>query len=264
MSEVNFSYYQFQKDLGYEVYLRFEDFEFENQFSETLEVMGFQKVERDKIKSLAFKQNQTRVLRVIKATPRISRQIGRSDFVFDKYGPESFSQMGSYDVYRYKNVGMMVVGNQNFLWELGVKSTKDQNAIRTILTRYLSFAMAPMGVVGFWGVPIEEGFVVMSPRAANFESVFVDLNKQVLITYDGVKYIEADLQILRLDTTLRDEMKGMKKEQLLSFLSMNTSHISYTGMDTAISSTIWELSQVASGYIYPESNFKPRMNINEA
>ena len=41
MSEVNYSYYQFQKTNGYQIYLRFEDFDFETQLSEIVQVMGF-------------------------------------------------------------------------------------------------------------------------------------------------------------------------------------------------------------------------------
>ncbi len=264
MTDKKFSYYQFQKDLGYEVYLRFEDFDFENQFAETLDLMGFQKVEREKLKHHTFNRSQTRVLSIVKANPRVARQIDRVDFTYDNYGPETYSQMGRYDVYRYKKVGMMILGEHSVLWELGIKSAHNKNAIRTILTRYLSFALAPVGVVGFWGVPVEEGFVVMNPEAANFESIFVDLNKNIIMTYDGVKDLVPDLQILRLDTTLKGEMKVMKREQLLSFLSMNTSHISYTGLEHSIRQSIYELSGVAKGFIYPEENFKPRMNTTEA
>ena len=190
MKDSKFSYYQYQKDLGYEVYLRFDDFDFENQFTEVLSMMGFDKVERTEIKNHSFDRYHTRILKVAKATPQEARQIDRVDFVFDKYGPESLSQMGSYDVYRYKNTGMMILGAQSYLWELGIKNTINQDALRVILTRYLSFALASKGVVGFWGVPVEQGFVVMNSTAAQHESVFVDLAQNVLITYDGKKSIE--------------------------------------------------------------------------
>lgn len=259
MTEKKFSYYQFRKALGHEVFLRFEDGDFENLFSETLDIMGFEKVERDTIKGHTFYRNQTRVLRVIKATPKVGRQIKQGDFLGDRFGVESFSQMGSYDVYRYRGVGMMISGEHHFLWELGIKSTRNQEAIRTILTRFLSLALAPMGVVGFWGVPIEEGFVVLNPQAANFESIFVDVKNNVLVTYDGVKDLDVDLQILRLDATLRNEMRQMKSEQLLSFLSIHTIHLSYTGLDYALKDAIFELTQIATGFVYPSENFKPRM-----
>lgn len=264
MSEQNFSYYQFRKELGYQVYLRFDDFDFENQLTETLEVMGFDKVERDKIKDQSYDMNQTRVLKISKASPRVSRQIDSTDYVFDKYGPESFSRMGDYDVYRYKGVGMMILGEASLLWELGLKNTEDVNALRVILTRFLSFALASRGVVGFWGVPIEEGFVVMSPKASNFESIFIDLNQSAILTFDGKKSIETDMQILRLDSTLSNGIKKMKPENLVSFLSMNTTHLSFDGYDIRLKDTVYELAKIAIGFVYPEDNFKPRLDISNS
>ncbi len=261
MSDKKFSYYQYQSELGYQVSLRFDDFDFENQLTDTLEVMGFDKVEREKIKDQSFNLNETKILKIAKASSRVGRQIDRSDFVFDKYGPESFSQMGSYDVYRYKGVGMMILGEGNYLWELGLKDTNDGAALRVMLTRFLSFALASSGVIGFWGVPVEEGFVVMGQRAANSESLFVDLAKGSIITLDGRKTINSNLQILRLDSTLLNEMKRMKPENLYSFLSTNTTHLAYSGFNVRLKDSLLELSQVATGFIYPEDHFKPRADI---
>lgn len=256
-----FSYYKFRKNLDYEVYLRFEDFDFESLFSETLEVMGFDKIERDKVKDKSFNPFKTKILKVVRATPRVSRQINRTNFEFDEFGPESLSQMGSYDVYRYKGVGMMILGEGTLFWELGIRKVDNPAALRTIFTRFLSFALAPIGVVGFWGVPVEEGFVVMSPESSQFEAIFVDLKKNVLLTFDGVKQLESDIQILRLDKTLRHEMRKMSREELLGFLSMNTSHLSYTGTSRPIADAIMELTEIAEGCIYPEENFKPRSEV---
>lgn len=257
-TEKSFSYYKFRKSLEYEVYIRFEDFEFENRFAGVLELMGFDKLERDKVKNKNFNPFRTKILKVVKANPKVSRQINRSVYEFEKFGPESLSQMGAYEVYRYQGIGMMILGEGTLFWELGIRSTEDQKALRTIFTRFLSFALASVGVVGFWGVPIEEGFVVLGPEAANYEALFVDLEKNILITYDGIKSLDSDIQILRLDPTMRNEMKKMSRESLLSFLTMNTCHLSFDGTNPAVAETILELSEIAMGYIYPEKNFKPR------
>lgn len=264
MSEKKFSYYQFQKKLGYQVFLRFEDFEFENHFTEILEMMGFDKVERDKVKDIKFISGKTKVLKITKASPRVAKQIVKSDFLFDKFGKESLSKMGSYEVYRYRGFGMMVFSQQNALWELGIKDHSDQNILRVIFTRFLSYALAPAGVIGFWGVPVDEGFVVMSPSGANFETVFVDLKRNVLLTYDGVKPIESEIQILRLDSTLNREVKEMKKEEIISFLSMNTNFLSYQGLTQNLKTVLLELCHVSKAFIYPEENFKPRAEVNSA
>jgi len=178
MSDTNFSYYQFRKDQGYQTYLRFEDLEFETQLGEVLSTMGFDKVDRDEVKGIDFDPRRTKVLKVVKATPNVARQIIKTGFLSDKYGPESVSQMGRYEIYRYKDVGMMVFNENTGLWELGLKDTTNSDALRVMLTRYLSFALAQIGVIGFWGVPVDEGFVVMNPKAAKYEALFVDMKKK--------------------------------------------------------------------------------------
>lgn len=264
MSEKNFSYYQFRKSLGYQVYLKFEDFEFETQVMETIKMMGFDKVESKNIKQVSFLRGQTKLLKVMKATPRVARQISQPDMAFDKYGDESISNLGNYQVYRYKNVGMMIFDESSAMWELGLKGLHNQDALRIIFTRFLSYALEPLNIIGFWGVPVDEGFVVRSPIKAEFESVFVDINKNVILTYDGVREIQSEIQILRLDETLRDEMRIQTKESLISFLSMNTCSLNYTGLSFKMKSLLFDICQVAQGYIYPENNFKPRADISEA
>ncbi|MBD66373.1 MAG: hypothetical protein CME62_14275 [Halobacteriovoraceae bacterium] len=258
--ENNFSYYQWRSEMNYQVFLRFDDFDFESHFSDTLEILGFDKVERSKIKDITIKPRETKILKVTRANPRIAREITRSDFLFDKYGPESLSERGQYQIYRYRNVGMMLFNEYSALWELGVKSTQDSTALRMIFTRFLSYALADVGVFGFWGVPVDEGFVVMKPLAANFESVFIDLTKDVLITYDGVKSLSEELHILRLDSTLNNESKPMSREELMSFLSNNTNYLSYQGMGYRFRDQIMELSRLAYAYIYPEDKFRPRQH----
>jgi hypothetical protein len=54
MVEKKFSYYQFHKELDYQVYLRLEDFDLESQLADIFESMGFDKVERNKIKDRKF------------------------------------------------------------------------------------------------------------------------------------------------------------------------------------------------------------------
>ncbi len=261
MDEKKFSYYQFRKDLGYQVYLRFEDFDFENLFTETLELLGFDKISRDTIKKNPFDLRKTKVLKIVKASPRVSRQIDRNDYSSNKsLGPESLSVLDGYSVYKFQNIAMMLCSHGNALWELGVKSNVDQEGLRTVLIRYLSFALEGEGVLGFWGVPIEEGFVVMNQKSANSEAIFIDVKKEKIITFDGVKNMESDLQIIRLDDTLRSEMKRMKKDELYSYL---LTHMTNLGFDFFAEETKYflrELSSMALGYIYPESQFKPRMH----
>ena len=258
MQDDNAIYYQYQKELNYQVFLKFDNEILEARFDEVFKALGFEKVDKEDIKGNQYNKNQTRVIKVSQASPKVAKQIDSASFSSSFGGIESLSPMGRYNVYKFQNVGMMIFGNSNLLWELGVKSNSTFEQLLAIVTRCLGFALASSGIVGFWGVPVDEGFVVMSQRRSEAESVFVDIYKGKLITRDGVKDINSELQILRLDPTIRDKVIGMDRESLLSFLSNSTCYFSYSGFEIGIKDAILEISQVATGLIYPEVNFKPR------
>jgi len=114
-NEVN--YYQFQKDLNYPVFLRFENKDLEFEFKNLMTVLGFTKLETEQLKDIHFDQSKTKVLRIQKANARVAKQIDQT-FATDKYGPENINQLGTYDVYRYKNYGMMILSETNYIREL--------------------------------------------------------------------------------------------------------------------------------------------------
>lgn len=264
MSTKNVSYYQFRKDLGYPVFLRFEDQDFELKLSEVITQMGFEKLKAEELKDISFDKFQTKVLKIQPANFRVSKQIDQSHSL-DMYGPENLTQLGNYDVYRYKGLGMMIFGDGNYFWELGLKNVDSQQLqVKVVLTRYLSWALAPLGVIGFWGVPVDEGVVVMKPREANFESFFIDTRKTKIMSIDGVKDINPGFQLLRLDPTLKDRTKGMRKEELVSFLSTNTSYFSHQGLDFTLKESIYSFSMMVDGFVYPVENFKPRQVVQES
>ncbi len=261
MIEKKIQYYQFHKELGYQVFVRFEDEEFESQYVETLGLLGFSKIKDEELKSITFDKHETKVLRVQEASARVAKQIYQGH-AMEKYGNEHLTPKGSYDVYGYKGVGMMVFGEGNYFWELGlIGNQEDPNAAKTVFTRFVSWALASQGVLSFWGVPVDEGMVVLKPIESNFENIFVDVKKNIFITEDGVKSIKAGGQILRLDESLKDSTRRMSKEALVSFLSMNSSYLSYQGIPFNLKQSILQLVGIVDGYIYPVENFQPRSNV---
>jgi hypothetical protein len=264
MSEKNANYYQFRKELGYPVFVRFEDSELELKLEPMLTQIGFNKLDSKELSNISFHKNQTKVLKIQKANFRVSKQIDQSH-ALDTYGPENLTMLGSYDVYRYKNVGMMIFGGGNYFWELGLKNIETSSSeIRVIMARFLSWSLAPLGVVGFWGVPVDDGVVVMKPKEAKFESFFIDVKQMKLICVDGIKDIFPGFQLLRLDATLKDATRRMKKEALVSFLTMNTTYFSYQGLDLNLKTAIYDISSMVDGYVYPVENFQPRKVVQEA
>lgn len=266
MNETRTSYYQFRENLNYQIFLKFDDLMLEASLTETLEVVGFVKLAPETFKNLAFKRYKTKILKISKASFNVARQISQTNHLSEKFGAESLNKMENYNIYRFKDVGMMVYSEINPMWELGLKSTSNKEAIRCMLTRFLSFAFTAThcDVVGFWGVPVDEGIVIMPPKKANFESVFIDISKNIILGYGSEKEIKSELEILRLDEALTNSMRTMGAEELLSFLSMNTCHMSYSELDSNIKDAIYKIRLISKGFIYPEENFKPRADYPEA
>ena len=99
MVEKKFSYYQFHKELDYQVYLRLEDFDLESQLADIFESMGFDKVERNKIKDRKFDLKTTKILCINRASFKVCRQINLSHHL-DVYGPESLSISKDFELYK--------------------------------------------------------------------------------------------------------------------------------------------------------------------
>ena len=108
------TYYQFRKEMELPIYVRFEDGDFEATCLDILGNLGFTKIEKDEWKDVSFDHAKTKVLKIVKATARVLTQINQNHSVIDKYGPESLTPRGNYDVYRYRGVGIMMLGHGNF------------------------------------------------------------------------------------------------------------------------------------------------------
>ena len=252
------SYFQFQKQLGYPVFVRFEDEALESSLETLIISMGFSKLEESEFKKIEIINSKTRILGLNKATLKVARQIDGPG-PYDSYGPESTTEFSAYDVYRYKNFGLILCRHNSALWEAGIKNCgPNSNELKTIITRFISLALAPFGIITFWGVPVNEGFVIMKPKDANFESIIVDVDNRCFISQDGVVNIDFETKILRLDESLHGRTKQMSKEELVSFLSTKTCYLSNKGLDHRIRESIYSLAKQVEGVVYPVENFKPR------
>ncbi len=262
MEKQKVTYFQFQKELDYQVYLRLEGDKLESALTPSLISLGFSEVEEEELKKTAFHKHETKVLKINEAGVRVAKQIQSFAGPLAAYGPESLSNQGTYQVYRYQNVGIMVFSEASASWEMGlVRPEHHETEIKTMLVRYVSWALGGQGVVGFWAVPVDEGFVIMRPVEAQFEVVFVDVKKMRLITQSGVKSIGADLNVMRLDETLHNETRGMSRESLLSYMGANTCYFSQMGITPAMRHGLYELTSFARGVIYPTENFRPRKDL---
>ena len=259
----NLTYFQFQKEMEYSLFLKVETEILDEEFKTILKNLGFDDISEKDFKAMGLKRYETKILNIKEANHKVARQISQSFLGMEKYGNENLTSHGSYEVYRYKNVGMMVFSQATYEWELGlIQNENTHNGLKIMLTRFITWSLMQKGVVAFWGVPVEEGLVVMNQKEANGEAVFIDTHKNKLITQDGTKKLPSFIHFLRLDSTLRGHTKQMSPEELLSFLTTNVSFFATTRLPHELVTTIRAVTTFSEGVIYPQENFEPRSQAN--
>jgi hypothetical protein len=262
------TYFQYQKDLNLPIYLSADLGVFESSFGEFLSKMKFHKL-TDKEEATALdeikKNNHARILHITEASPLVAKQI-QSTMESDRYGAESIIPKDGYRVYRHKDVGLMVYSFGAKEWQLGCYkdfgASQFSYAGRMVLNRFLSWALVPHGLVGFWGVSVDDGMVAQRPIDSRGEVVFIDVVGLRMISFEGVKKLRPHFKILRLDPTLKGRNIKMTSEELLSFLSAHCSYMDTSGLSVPVRQMIQALSKMTEGLLHPQESFRPRTDLS--
>ncbi len=266
--EQKITYFQYFKEIGLPIFVKANLSDFPNHLLPFLLEQKFSELSDSEVESLEKNNGPSfkgRILTFCLASQTVSKHIERVS-VTDKYGLESLVPKGGYKVYRYLGMGMMVYSLGAREWELGCYEDFGERenliAYKSILNRFLSWSLANLGIVGFWGVPVDEGMVVLSQAQSLGEVVFVDVPNHKLLTVDGVRHFKNKFSILRLSRTLKKKNIEMRNEELLSFLFQYCSYFDYQGPPLITRQTIQALSKKAIGLIHPSENFKPRTDLS--
>lgn len=262
------TYFQYQKDLNLPIYLSADLAQFEQSFGEFLGKMKFIKL-GDKEEAVALaeikKNNHARILHISEASPLVAKQI-QSMMESDRYGMESIIPKDGYRVYRHKEVGLMVYSFGVKEWQLGCYKDFGAQAhtfaSRMIINRFLSWALVPHGIVGLWGVTVDDGMVAQRAIDSKGEVVFIDVVGLRMITFDGVKKLRPHFKILRLDPMLKGRNIKMSSEELLSFLSAHCSYLDSSGLSVPVRQMIQALSKMTEGLVHPQESFRPRTDLS--
>jgi len=256
-------FFQYFKDQDVPIFIKVEGGFLGPQFYTLLKSMHFSELTFEEYEK---KKNQSQLMRTLvveEASHRARQQINRN-LVDDRFGPESITTMATHKVYRYKDQAVIVYSYLVREWHMGCFSDfgSAENVFETkmIFNRYLSWAFSNIGIVGFWGTPVDEGMVITRPLDSKGEAIFVDLKKMQMFTIDGIKKMKAGFKIIRLDSTLIDRNVSMKREELLSFLHSHTVFLDPEGTSVPIRQVIQELSAWGQGILHPAKSFKPRFN----
>ena len=176
----------------------------------------------------------------------------------DIYGEESIIPKEGHRVYRYKEVAVMLYSFGLTEWVLGCFEdfgTGDKKAAYTcIINRYLSWALAPMGIVGFWGELNGNDIVILKRRESEGNAIFIDIRENKIISLKGIHALSRGSKIVRFDDTLgKGEVIRMQKEQLASFLTQYTSYLDYLGPSVPIRQAVSAIIQRLDGIISPQN-----------
>ncbi len=255
------SYYQFgQGDAGYPVYVKICDEALEGRLSKVLASVGLSKLDDKAIaKIVKLPLDSIRVLDITSASGMALNQINIIS-ESDAFGEESVIPSSGYRVYRHKGIGMMVYSFGSTVWQLGVSedcgSDKFMKESRIIFARFLSLALAKYGVIGFWGVVVENSLVVMRAKESKGEVVFIDSLKMRLAAQGEIKEIRSGFQIVRLGKCVNGKSILLKRDELISFLMTYNSYLDYGQSSSIIGQIVNKITSVATGIMYPAESFK--------
>lgn len=262
------TYFQFNKELGIPVYVALDLTSFEQSVQDFLMKMKFSKIadseEAEVLKKIKT-QKDARVLNITEATAIVSKQI-HGTMESDRYGHESIIPKEGYRVYRYKDVGLMIYSFGAKEWQLGCYkdfgSRINHIASSMIINRYLSWALSPFGILGIWGVSVDEGMVAQRAIDSKGEVVFIDVINQKIMTIDGVKKMSPRFKVLRLDPTIRGRNIKMTNEEYLSFISAHCSYFDYSGLSVPVRQMIQSFVKLTEGLVHPQESFRPRTDLS--
>jgi hypothetical protein len=262
------TFFQYQKELNLPIYLSADISNFEPSFVEFLGKLKFMKLnekeEQDALSQIG-KNNLARILHISEATPIVAKQIN-STKESDRYGAESIIPQNGYRVYRFKEAGLMVYSFGAREWQLGCYKDFGSSAAafssRMMINRFLTWALVPHGILGLWGVTVDDGMVAQKPLESKGEAVFVDVVGQRLISVDGVKKMRSNFKILRLDPTLKGRNIKMTSEELLTFLFAHCSYLDTAGLSVPVRQMVQALSKIIDGVYHPQESFRPRTDLS--
>lgn len=248
METTKWNYFQYRKSHDYPVFVRFKIQEMNPKFGHLLQEMGFNELTENESKKVSLHKPNTRILTIQEASARLQLHIGGSD-TLDQYGLESLSFQGGMPVYTYRRVGIMGVPQERTLWDLAVhpdiSQTDQMVGMRIILVRFLSQALSNLGVVAYWGTIKDDTILIMKQLNSFGEAIFIDLSKRTIFSNGGELRLSSQLKIIRKDKEEKSS-KVMSREELISFLSVSTCLLSFTGITPSMKKSIYELSSQAT------------------
>ncbi len=249
---IKWTYYQFKKKHQYPVYVRLHPEVELSKLTQVLSDTGFEILSDTEVRTISLQKAGIKLLTIQEAAGKVLGQLQLSNGL-DQYGAESLSIIGGVSVYTFKKVALMSTPSGKPLWDMAlvtnIHTTEHLFGLRVAVTRYLSMALAPFGVVAYWGTAKDDGVIVMKQNQSNGEAVLIDHKKKLIFSYHGETHFSHGLHFHRLDQNKKMGL-NLSKEELMSFLSVSTCLMSFTGLSPEMKKAIVELSMSSTGSYY--------------
>lgn len=256
-SDKTISYFQFCPDADIPVYigLKMTFSQFEQNLTEFLTKNNFSQVQEKNIEK-ELQRKHARLLWISQVSKAPLSQIINSR-VTKPSEREDFIPARGYHLYRYKNLALMIYNRKAREWRLAgmpdLGHEKNLTATRIVLARFLSQALAPFSIVGFWGITMDKGIVVVKKEESLGKTVFIHLEKNLLIAGNTSFPIQEKLEIIRFDALLKRKKSIMKKEELFGQLLF---HCIWIGDNTnPVHGLLEKLVQAGTGIIHSKTYF---------
>lgn len=221
--------------------------------------------ESDLEKRLA-EHHHARHLRLELAGARVQAQI-RATREMDRYGAESLVPGQGYRVYRYQGRALMMLSFGAEVWRLGVpKDYGHEPSLATqdkiIMNRYLSWALSPLGVVGFWGKMEGNELHLLRPGEAGGEAVFVDWQAERLLSTGEMITLPPQFGLIREGREHKRE-SSMTREELFGALTAHVCYLSYEGLSLPVRQVLQAMAKGVVGRKRPVSSIEQEPNPNK-
>jgi hypothetical protein len=244
MEESQWNTYQYRKNGQYAVYLRLRQDDLNAKFNHLFQEMGFTLLTEAEVKKIKLSQPYLKILTIRKASQGYMQLIQSSD-ILDEFGQESMGLYSNVPTYTFRRVGIMLIPKGKTLWELDINPeishTEQMVGFRIMLVRFLSLALADQGVLSYWGT-VKDGTIIIMKQAQSFgEAVFIDMKKKFIFSNGGEMQFDSSLKIVRKDKIVLTTF-NLTREDLISFLSVSTCLLSFTGITQSMKKNIFELS----------------------
>jgi hypothetical protein len=263
MGPIKWQYFQFRKAHGYQVYLRLKQEDLANRLNHLLHELGFNELSDQEARKLDLTRSGLKMLTVQPAPPALNAVISGPQGL-EKFGAEVLSLHQGMPVYIYRQVAWLLAPENKSLWDLALwgdfEQTEQMVALRIVLVRFLSMALSQQGVLSYWGTVKDETLIIMKQSHSFGEAVLIDWSKRLMFFNGGEAPIKTPLKILRKDKELRSSFP-LSREELISFLGVNTCLMSFHGLTSAMKKSLVELSgKATASYLATEAS---RSEINQ-